>query len=109
MGLTSTLHIELFQGDTRQDVLTGDTIFVPQRQEVPFQMYFDPEERGTYRAEASVAFGPYTSNSLSTVFQVGTLSLGLVGGVLALIIVLVGGIMWRFHIRRKSAALPPNS
>lgn len=101
IGMTAALTTEIFQKDTRIELLKTEAPFVPMGETVLLESFFTPKQGGKYSAKAYASFGPYRSNELTAEFRVKELNVILLVILLVVISAAIAGLLWWLHQRKK--------
>ena len=101
IGISAALTTEIFQKDTRVELLKTEAPFVPMGETVLLENFFTPQKGGKYSAKAYASFGPYRSNELTAEFRVKQLNVILLVILLTVITAVLAGLLWWLHQRKK--------
>lgn len=108
IGITGELIIELFRNNERIDVLKAEPSYILPRQTTTFELFYKIEKGGTYRAKASVSYGPFKTDAKEVEFNVPELNILLIVGIICGILILAVGILLMLR-KRKRGSIPNGS
>lgn len=101
IALTGSWVVDIFRKNVRVEVLKNETGFIPKGAEVNFETFYQPTEAGPYRVVMYVRFGPFKTPERSVTFRVGGISPWSLGLTMGLGAVILGGLIWLLHLRKK--------
>lgn len=95
------LNANTFKGDSKIDFSKTEPLLVKPREEVTFEIVTDLSEPGDYLAQGDVTFGSKKTDKIDAPFRIVETSTAGLAGLLSVLTLLFGLIIFLFYRRRK--------